>query len=270
MTWIVGCPSLLGHAMGLSDVRVTFADGSEVDCLRKVYRVGPQIAAGFAGSVLAGMNLLQRLADLLSAATPTEVWNPAEVAKWWPQDARDLFSQIPEAERTLRAEMILLASYFAPRPFGRAFVYTFTSPDFEPIKANTFDVVSIGKGSGIKTYREKLSALSQNFDLFKLEAGRPGGSALGLDLSITERIESLPIAGISPHLHVCLVFPDRVEIRTNDRRYFDGRPPFEMPPVANSYEEFIEFARSRGHSAAGASAWIGPRAVAPHAYGFCR
>jgi hypothetical protein len=47
----------LGYGVMISDVRITFADGTEVDLLRKAYRVGPFILAGFAGSAHVGMRL---------------------------------------------------------------------------------------------------------------------------------------------------------------------------------------------------------------------
>jgi hypothetical protein len=40
MTWIASTPTMFGYSFGISDVRVTLADGSEVDCLQKVYNVG--------------------------------------------------------------------------------------------------------------------------------------------------------------------------------------------------------------------------------------
>ena len=42
---------MFGYGFGISDVRVTLADGSEVDCLQKIYPIGRHVAAGFAGSV---------------------------------------------------------------------------------------------------------------------------------------------------------------------------------------------------------------------------
>jgi hypothetical protein len=50
MTWIIGMPTLFGSSIGISDICVTIAHGREFDCLRKIYRVGPDIALGFAGS----------------------------------------------------------------------------------------------------------------------------------------------------------------------------------------------------------------------------
>jgi ATP-dependent protease HslVU (ClpYQ) peptidase subunit len=49
----------------MSDVRVTFSDGSERDLVQKAYSVGPYILAGFAGSVKIGFQLIESLARFL-------------------------------------------------------------------------------------------------------------------------------------------------------------------------------------------------------------
>lgn len=64
MTWIVGGAPPFGWAVGLSDIRVSFSDGTELDCLRKIYPVGRFITAGFAGSVAIGFAMIQRLSEL--------------------------------------------------------------------------------------------------------------------------------------------------------------------------------------------------------------
>jgi hypothetical protein len=44
----------MGYGFGISDVRVTLGDGTEADCLQKLYPIGRYLAAGFAGSVAIG------------------------------------------------------------------------------------------------------------------------------------------------------------------------------------------------------------------------
>lgn len=91
MTWIVGAPTIFGYGFGISDVRVTFGDGTERDCLQKVHQVGQFIAGGFAGSVRIGFAMLETLAALLHTDNKESAWDPKAVAEWWPQDARDIF-----------------------------------------------------------------------------------------------------------------------------------------------------------------------------------
>ena len=51
MTWIVAVPIPFGYAKGCADIRVTFKNGREEDCLQKIYQVGPVVCAAFAGAV---------------------------------------------------------------------------------------------------------------------------------------------------------------------------------------------------------------------------
>ena len=60
MTWIVGRSIPFGYSVALSDIRVTL-DGREIDCLQKIYPVGPFIAMGFAGSVPIGFAMIDRM-----------------------------------------------------------------------------------------------------------------------------------------------------------------------------------------------------------------
>ena len=55
MTWVVGMPTMFGYGIGISDVRITLADGSERDCLQKIYPVGRFLAMGLAGFVPIGV-----------------------------------------------------------------------------------------------------------------------------------------------------------------------------------------------------------------------
>jgi hypothetical protein len=65
MTWIVGTPTIFGYGFGISDVRVTPRNGSEVDCLQKIHPVGRYIAAGFAGDVYIGFAMVEELRKLM-------------------------------------------------------------------------------------------------------------------------------------------------------------------------------------------------------------
>jgi hypothetical protein len=82
MTWIVGRIIPFGYAVALSDIRVTLRDDSEVDCLQKIYAVGPFIALGFAGSVAIGFSIVNRLRQLLGPTPPDMAWEPDIVAQW--------------------------------------------------------------------------------------------------------------------------------------------------------------------------------------------
>lgn len=99
MTWIVGAAAIGGYAVAISDVRVTFADGREMDCLQKLYPMSRFIAAGFAGSVRIGFAMLDALADLLQDLPEGSAWHPEEVADCFQNLPRQVFQAAPQAEQ---------------------------------------------------------------------------------------------------------------------------------------------------------------------------
>ena len=112
MTWIVGTTGIFGYGIGLSDIRVTLGDGSERDCLQKIYKVGNFIAAGFAGSVAIGFAMVDRLTELLASDDPAGAWDPVAIADWWPQDARGRSSsRFAQSERDLQSHVILIGAH---------------------------------------------------------------------------------------------------------------------------------------------------------------
>jgi hypothetical protein len=65
MTWCIGWANLFGYSVGISDIRVTFSNHREFDCLQKIYYIGPTLAIAFAGSVDIGFSMVEQLtADL--------------------------------------------------------------------------------------------------------------------------------------------------------------------------------------------------------------
>jgi hypothetical protein len=249
MTWVVGTAIPFGYAAGFADIRVTFPDGKELDCLQKIYQVGPHVGAAFAGSVRIGFSMLFRLNQLLlQDVKPGYGWDLTAVAEWWPDDARAIWKIAPSNEKNLGCELMLFGVHPNDgQPWPKAHVYTFRSPTFEAAAVSSWGVCSLGKGARIKTYCEALGNLWEDDALVQLEAGFPGGIASGIEASLSDRLEALPIAGISPHLHVCIAFRDRLVMRTNDRRYI-GQPPsthFVMPAVATSYSKFLKLCGGR-------------------------
>jgi hypothetical protein len=258
MTWIVGTAPPFGWAVGLSDIRVTFSDDSELDCLRKIYPVGRFIAAGFAGSVAIGFAMIQRLTELLYNPDERLAWIPSEVAKWWQHDAQEIFNSFNDLEKSRGSQIILLGVHpsenMGDLPRASSHVYTFTWPDFEPTLANLNEVVSIGSGASVTPYRELLEQISMDESIEQLETRHFGGMTDGLMTIITDRIQQNPTPGISPHMHVCLVSSGQVQFRKNDRRYIN-RPDlrdFVMPNVASSWDELERIALARGATARGA------------------
>lgn len=67
-------------------MRVTLSDGSERDCLQKIYKVGNLIAAGFAGSVAIGFGMIDKLTELLACDDPMRAWD----LLWSPRGGRKM------------------------------------------------------------------------------------------------------------------------------------------------------------------------------------
>ena len=91
MTWVIGRAGPFGHAIGISDIRITLQDGSEIDCLQKIYKVAPQLVLGFAGSVAIGLELVAQLGKSLQPPDDTGGWDPHYIAKGLPIGTRQLF-----------------------------------------------------------------------------------------------------------------------------------------------------------------------------------
>src|SRR5579864_3416681 len=107
MTWIVGMPTLWGYSIGISDIRVTLADGSEVDCLQKIYPTAQFIALGFAGSVAIGFTMVRAMQQWLHCDESDRAWYALEVAELWPEIAKDIFAAAPECEQAGQCELMM-------------------------------------------------------------------------------------------------------------------------------------------------------------------
>jgi len=257
MTWVVGNATFFGYAVGLSDIRVTFADGTEMDCLQKLHGVGRFIAAGFAGSVAIGFGMLGVLSTLLREAPPDTAWVPEAIAAWWPADARNVFGSFPDQEQGLGCQLILLGAHptenLGGAPWPKCSVYRFSSPNFEPQLAPIRQVVSIGSGSDVPAYADALRHLSESFDWLQSAVMRPQGLATGLDIALTATLQRDPQPGISNHLHVATVTRGSVLLGTNDHATYlpDGTTvQFRMPSVATTYKELLEMCRRHDRSVA--------------------
>jgi hypothetical protein len=260
MTWIVGAAAALGYAVGISDIRVTFSDGSEQDCLQKIYPIARFVAAGFAGSVRIGFTILSGLAYLMRDAPPDRAFFPQSVADCLSPLARDIFqSQSPE-ERALHSHLMLLGAHptedVGIPGYSRCSVHILKSPDFMPIATRIGEVVSIGSGSVYPSYRETLAEFSSNpMLLLQMERTGRGASTVWLRLAVHQTVVKNPVPGISPHAHICLVYRGTIDISPNDHDQHDGdgkQLEFRMPKVATTWEEFVQICADNRTNAEGA------------------
>lgn len=260
MTWIVGAAAALGYAVGISDVRVTFGDESECDCLQKIYPMARFIAAGFAGSVQIGFAMLDGLSHLLRGAPEDQAFFPQEVVNCFSPLASEVFQSFPADERASHSHLMLLGAHptddVGIPGYARCSVHTLRSPGFVPTIAPIGEVVSIGSGSGFPPYQEALASFSSNpMSLMQMETAGLGASSVILSMVVQKTIERNPSSVISPHAHICLVHRGFVDVRPNNHDQYPQsgeKIEFRMPRVATSWNEFTRMASTDCKSPQGA------------------
>ena len=242
MTWIIGTPAAFGFAIGFSDIRVTFESGRTSDCLRKIFHVGNDVLAGFAGNVKLGFALIHSLAQFLSAAGHDEAWNPEAIAAEWPRIAKDVAYDFVPSERS--AEVMILAVHpsadLGAPVFPRPYVYTLRTPSFEPRLARVGQFVSIGSGSSQQKYLDALESVRTN-PFYDEMIMVPNGIQVSLAHALSRTIRENPEDSVSHHLHIgtvrrggCAIMPFHEEDITGK-----GKDSVIMPTVANNYDEFV-------------------------------
>lgn len=167
MTWVIGTPSSLGYGVAISDIRVTFPNGTTRDCFQKVYPVARFIAAGFSGSVQFGFWAIGDLQQQLSGVEPDFAWIPGWVAFRWHRRARRAFAEAPAHVR-LHGAAIMLVGVSPTADVGipgwaRATVAIMRAPDFFPRILKLQEVGAIGSGSGVDLYVHELEELQRNY-----------------------------------------------------------------------------------------------------------
>jgi hypothetical protein len=266
---------MFGYGFGISDVRVTLGDGSEIDCLQKIYPVARWAAAGFAGSVQIGFAMIDKLRRIGNAILEPYAVVPAVLAREWPAYARAVFENFPESERQLASHLILIST--DPQEdtgpnWPRCYVHIFKSPDFEPEEIAVHILGSIGIGSVYDECRAVIENFSGNFDrrMFHMQAGvgNQGGMGTSIGHDLTNLLMREHPKHISSHLHYCWVYRGQIIIETNNRimggrwtisplghtqDQFDdsdevldaGAVAFRMPPLATTWMELDQILKAR-------------------------
>jgi hypothetical protein len=268
MTWVIGAASLFGYGVMLSDVRVTFTDGTTADILRKAQPVGPYIVAGFAGSVYIGYRLLQSLHDFLFIPpvpqADQQAWQPEWVAEHWSPIAKKVFRSCPPWEQRLGSQFLMVGvspnQDMGTLQIPRVYIVRFTAPHFVPgFMRRGLNVAHIGSGARVKEYtrafREHFRYSSSSL---RAENGGRNGWAQMLGSTVDMVTDEHPVSGVSPHVHVMVCRLGDFQEGTNNRRTYSADNPvpvlFEMPPVANNYAEFMQMCAERSVGAESAIA----------------
>jgi hypothetical protein len=264
MTWVIGAASILSSGAIISDIRVRFKNGHSADILQKAYPVGNYIAAGFAGSVNIGFQLIQNLKDSMALSGCKErdyAFDPAQVAHTWSTRAREIFTHADEEEKRNGAQIILVGvsptENLGVAEFPRIYLIRFTAPHFVPgFIERGLRMCSIGSGAGVNQYKQSLRPL------LRLGSGIHQANMSGvhewaktLAFSTTVAVRDFPYAGISENFHVVGIRFGEMVVVTNDMvTYPTDEPPLElrMPSVAHSWQEFCDMAKSLSTASMGA------------------
>lgn len=279
MTWVVGTPTMFGYGFGISDIRVTLGDGSEVDCLQKIYPVARWAAAGFAGSVKIGFAMIDKLSRMGNSIEEPYAIIPAVFAREWPTYARKVFEHFPDERERRSGSHLMLISTDPQEDNGnpncpRCYVHIFKSPDFEPEEIKVHKLGSIGIGSG---YDECRAVIEGFFDRrifhMKIGMGNEGGMGTSIGHDLTSLLMLIQPKSISSNLHYCWVYRGKIIIETNNRimegrwtifplghtqDQFDdseealdeGTVAFRMPPLATTWDELDQILKSRNLNSA--------------------
>jgi hypothetical protein len=254
VTWILGAAIPFGYAALISDVRVTFPDGSHRDILQKVYPVGPMLLAGFAGSVEIGFRLIQDLQHYLHLPNPPgypeqrAMWYPQQACWQWRRRARRLFSEAPADRRALGAGLIVAAvTPFRNGPFGLiSRCVRMRAPEFLPERIAPVSWTSIGSGSQHQDALRFADVTKSDFMGFWAhgETNNPGGAAMMVAVSVAIGLMKDPVVGVSQILQVARVTGTEHTIQALSGslgwRLVDEHPP------ARSWSDFVAICSGSG------------------------
>lgn len=277
MTWILGTPTMFGYGFGVSDIRVTLGDDSEIDCLQKIYEVGRYLAAGFAGSVRIGFAMIDELRERAHLSDERLACDPEKIAQEWPRFARAVFEAFPADEKAAQCHLLIISAH--PREHNgnpswpKSYVHIFRSPDFSPEIVPVHTLGSIGSGTHYPPCREVIERFNTDNDFRMLCAH--GGQTLGgmgtmIGINLTSRLLESQPTGVSAHLHYCWVYRGKITISFNDHTQKgrwsiiplgsensptelsrpatlqDGSQLFAMPVVATSWDQLVQMLHARG------------------------
>ena len=247
--------------------------------------------AQFAGSVFIGFAMLDELRRLCDFGDPDMAANPAALAQQWPHHARRIFQATSARDRQMQCHLMLIMvdpqDHGGNRAWPRSCVQIYKSPDFiaEEIQSHRFG--SIGSGSAYSPCKAAIESFGDHrrTDIFlQGEVGTSGGMGSMLGYDLTRVLKDVQPRGISAHLHYCWVYQGQTIIRTNDHAekgrwtiaehgsginqgpgHFnevasrqaaleDGSELFEMPRLAQSWDELMRILDGMAKNAQGCTA----------------
>lgn len=264
MTWIVGCNSLFGHSILVSDICVTFTSSSGeqayIDCLQKVYPLGKFVIGGFAGSVKIGFSIFAVLQREFSSVNNGHAWSLDIVANtWFPRLVRRIFGMCPIAERRLGSQILLATAHPTKNrgvsSWAQTDLYLFNSPEFSPKKARQDDVFTIGSGAHVSNYVNAIKKARDNFSYHEAIYGGECSQGRYVAMGVERAVKASPTSGVSNFFQVAIVSRGKSSIVNYE--YDIVKPGGERievrcPPIARTLDQFLDVANQNGQLAEGA------------------
>lgn len=265
MTWIVGVNSITSCSILVSDVQVTFTSQQGIrnyrDCLQKIYPLGNYLIGGFAGSVKIGFAVIERLKHELTTNSDEHFWDLEVIGNTWlRRTIRRAYKLSDEREKRSGCQ-IIIAGTNARKPAGNSHplhgeVFSFSSPDFHPIRARAGNPLEIGCGSLIPSLGKELTDLVSDIGFHKASMAGVGAQGQIIGHFFHDKLTQSPVAGISKFTQVGIARPGELQIFDYGfKEYPAGGPPIahSVPPVARSYPEFCAYCDLIGEAAAAAT-----------------
>jgi hypothetical protein len=259
MTWVIGVPGLLSRGCLFGDVRITLRDRQgrvpdrEIEGVRKIHEISPNIAMGFAGNVDTGFKMVGDLRATVAASIPpnTMLTEPSRFLLKWARRTRHAWRLLDAAERVGGCELVAIAALPPVGPTTPTAGWILRAPQFEPERILHRRAASIGSGAHVNEYASGLERIEDDFPglLAFVVSGFAGigGPLLPLAVVISEVIEGHEAPGISPHLIICSVRFGAVELSTNDVQGMSPNATSRtMPPIAHTFSDWQVFKADHG------------------------
>lgn len=259
MTWVLGSAvRSWGYAAIIGDVRVSWGNLVHHDVLQKIFPVAPHLAAGFAGSVELGYWAIADMTRYFNGDGARHAFSAERAAQKWRARIRQKFAQSDAVNvQSLGCQIVIVG--LTPRPGAPSGVVPsalkMVAPFFKPQSASPFGWVSIGDGVTSEVAR---SYADQDMQEFANGVGRGdvamgrGGTAELVVFGIQRELRVRPIGSVTDKLQLGLVFDDGFELRY-PYWHAPENPIPQVEKIISNYEEFREFAHSKGLPAASAS-----------------
>lgn len=242
MTWIVGTVPPFGSSYLISDICVSWQDGTEKHCLQKIHKVGRDFLCGFAGSVQIGFVMLKAIG--LQFPKKQHLPPTAIATDWIPSLARRLFKCSHKAERKLGCQLIISMAHpsenMGDAPFPRIYIWTYTYPDFLPQLCGSDCAVGIGNGSIVPSYVEALRKARSNSFFLQLITHGESAQAQFLAREMRDSVVANPTGGVSPFFQYGILTRGSAGLGNYDFKRIDasGTTEVKVPNVADTYESF--------------------------------